>query len=326
MDAGASGDAVVQGTSSDAAVSRESAARLGYIDDPYIRHFVKRPQRRAPLINRGTHSRFDGVQRILRQFVAQVNSPSDSDCRRGQIVNLGAGMDTSYFLLKQLDMLPRRFFEVDFAKITARKATTICRTPQLKMLLPDDIKVAAGGAELHSAGYSLIAGDLREFATQVAPRLVELGFDVAEPTLFLSECVLIYLEPRHSDKVLDWITANVRYAGILTYEQILPDDRFGRMMIENLRARGLELRGLHAYPTLQSTSQRFLDRGWHSAVAVDLATYHEELVSEAERARLARIEFLDEWEEFRLLAQHYAFTFAFTKQSPVFDAMSIERA
>ncbi|KAJ2431673.1 carboxy methyl transferase for protein phosphatase 2A, partial [Coemansia sp. RSA 2440] len=61
-----SSDAVVQGTSNDAAVSRESAARLGYIDDPFIRHFVKRPLRRAPLINRGTHSRFDGVQRILR--------------------------------------------------------------------------------------------------------------------------------------------------------------------------------------------------------------------------------------------------------------------
>ncbi|KAJ1959218.1 hypothetical protein GGI12_004449 [Dipsacomyces acuminosporus] len=83
------------------------------------------------------------------------------------------------------------------------------------------------------------------------------------------------------------------------------------MMIENLRSRGLELRGLHAHPTLESTAQRFKSRGWRSALAVDLADYHDKCVQKDELARLAKIEFLDEWEEFRLLAQHYAFTLAF---------------
>ncbi|KAJ2822994.1 carboxy methyl transferase for protein phosphatase 2A [Coemansia erecta] len=316
-----SGDIVVQGTSNDAAVSRESAARLGYINDPFIGRFVKRPQRRAPLINRGTHSRFDGVQRILRQFVAQTSNGSEQP--RGQVVVLGAGMDTSFFLLRQQGLRTRRYFEIDFSEITAKKAAVVYRAPMLKALLPDDVTVAAGGAELHSSEYSLLAGDLREFEAQVVPKLMAHGFDCTAPTLFLSECVLIYLDPQHSDTILDWITNNVKHAGILTYEQIRPDDRFGQMMIENLRARGLELRGLHAYPTLQSTSQRFLDRGWHSAVAADLVTYHEQMLSNAERERLARIEFLDEWEEFNLLAQHYAFTFAFTSPVSPFISMSL---
>ncbi|KAJ2545577.1 carboxy methyl transferase for protein phosphatase 2A [Coemansia sp. RSA 1853] len=316
-----SSDAIVQGTSNDAAVSRESAARLGYINDPFIRHFVKRPLRRAPLINRGTHSRFDGVQRILRQFIQQTRGSDEHAC--GQIVVLGAGMDTSYFLLRQQGLLPHRYFEIDFSDITAKKAATIYKSSTLRALLPQDTVVAEGGSELHSAEYSLLAGDLREFESLVVPKLMARGFDCTEPTLFLSECVLIYLDPQHSDAIIEWITANIAHAGILTYEQILPTDRFGQMMIENLRARGLELRGLHAYPTLQSNSQRFLDLGWHSAVAVDLATYHEQLLKDSERERLAKIEFLDEWEEFMLLAQHYAFTFAYTSQSSHFAHMDI---
>ncbi|KAI8318904.1 leucine carboxyl methyltransferase [Martensiomyces pterosporus] len=318
-------DAIVQGTSNDAAASRESAARLGYIGDVFIRHFVKHPQRRAPLINRGTYCRFHGVQRILRQFATSLRTDTEQEpgSLRGQIVVLGAGLDTSYFILRSLGLNVRRYFEIDFAEITAKKAATIYRKRDLAGLLPADTKVASGGSELHSQSYSLISGDLREFETQVVPKLMTHGFDAEEPTLFLSECVLIYLDPKYSDKILDWITNAVPNAGILTYEQILPDDRFGRMMIENLRGRGLELKGLHAHPTLKSTAQRFVSRGWHSAAAVDLADYHDKCVEKQEIARLAKIEFLDEWEEFRLLAQHYAFTLAFTRDAVPFSSMSL---
>ncbi|PIA18258.1 S-adenosyl-L-methionine-dependent methyltransferase [Coemansia reversa NRRL 1564] len=219
------------------------------------------------------------------------------------------------------------YFEIDFAEVTAKKAATIFRhSTNLKTMLPEDTQVAAGGTEIHSSTYNLLAGDLREFESQVVPKLINRGFDCNKPTLFLSECVLIYLDSQHSDRILDWITQNIPNSGILTYEQILPDDRFGRMMIENLRNRGLELRGLHAYPTLQSTSQRFLSRGWHRAAAIDLATYHEQFVQKSELARLAKIEFLDEWEEFILLAQHYAFTFAYTSDKYPFNSMSLETA
>jgi len=53
-----SGDAVVQGTDADAALSRMSAVDLGYLDDPYAPFFVQHPtvglgRRRLPIINRG---------------------------------------------------------------------------------------------------------------------------------------------------------------------------------------------------------------------------------------------------------------------------------
>ena len=49
-------DDVIQGTDSDAAVSRLSAVDLGYLDDPYARFFVQTSgpaDRRLPIINRG---------------------------------------------------------------------------------------------------------------------------------------------------------------------------------------------------------------------------------------------------------------------------------
>ncbi|KAJ2778783.1 carboxy methyl transferase for protein phosphatase 2A, partial [Coemansia interrupta] len=192
------GDHVVQGTSVDAATSRDSAARLGYIVDPFIKHFVRHPQRRAPLINRGTYARFTGVQQTLQHFVKAAPM--------GQVVVLGSGLDTSYFLLANRGLRAHRYYEIDFAEVNAKKASTIYKKPDLRSLLPQDIKVAAGGSELHSSGYCLMSGDLRRFREEVVPKMQEHGFDPEAPTLFVSECVLIYLDPEHLDNILDWIT------------------------------------------------------------------------------------------------------------------------
>lgn len=54
------------------------------------------------------------------------------------------------------------------------------------------------------------------------------------PTLFLSECVLIYMKEEHSAAVVRW-ASTFNSALFVTYEQILPDDAFGRMMLKNLQ-------------------------------------------------------------------------------------------
>lgn len=49
---------IVQQTDQDASVSRLSAVEVGYLDDPFAKHFVSegKGQRRFPIINRGTSS------------------------------------------------------------------------------------------------------------------------------------------------------------------------------------------------------------------------------------------------------------------------------
>lgn len=57
------------------------------------------------------------------------------------------------------------------------------------------------------------------------------------PTLLISECVLIYLDPVHSDAIVRWATDSLQLPVFVLYEQILPGDPFGEVMIRNLQVR-----------------------------------------------------------------------------------------
>ncbi len=61
------------------------------------------------------------------------------------------------------------------------------------------------------------------------------------PTLYLSECVLIYLEPGEAEAMLAAAAAMAAEAAapaaVAIYEQTRPDDAFGATMIANLEVR-----------------------------------------------------------------------------------------
>ncbi|KAJ1679777.1 carboxy methyl transferase for protein phosphatase 2A [Spiromyces aspiralis] len=358
-----------------------SAASLGYIDDPFVKHFIKHSPRRTPLFNRGksvdmhtdrvpcspaqprpdsnpdvrrglpvigTYCRIRGIQDTVAKFIDQFSGVSET-----QVVSLGAGYDTTYFVLKVLHTsystlkpshgmrrmhavglnaapvcrgqakgkVATRYYEIDFAEITSCKAMMISRKRTLKALL--DLPIKGGGLGLSSNGYYLINGDLREFEQAVIPMLVsKYGFKLDTPTLFLSECVLIYLDPQRSDAIIDWITNSMPTASaILVYEQINPNDRFGQMMIQNLKSRNITLKGLHAYPSLEAQRERYSKRGWNHVESIDIATFHDQRVDQAEKSRLASLEILDEWEEFYLLSRHYCFAFAYISTDPRYQPL-----
>ena len=58
------------------------------------------------------------------------------------------------------------------------------------------------------------------------------------PTLFVSECVLVYVEATASNNLLKWIAQSFASCAVVVYEQILPNDAFGLMMKKNLAVRG----------------------------------------------------------------------------------------
>lgn len=85
------------------------------------------------------------------------------------------------------------------------------------------------------------AAMLRHHATVCA---ATAPFDACRlPTLYLSECVLIYLEPSEAEAVLSTAAAMAAEAGaaaaVAIYEQTRPDDAFGSTMISNLEVCGL---------------------------------------------------------------------------------------
>jgi [phosphatase 2A protein]-leucine-carboxy methyltransferase len=76
--------------------------------------------------------------------------------------------------------------------------------------------------QLNTRSYKLIAGDLRE-TDMLAEKFNSTGVDSSAPTLILTECVLIYLKPDESKKILSFIKEHFKCdAAILNYEMINP--------------------------------------------------------------------------------------------------------
>lgn len=169
--------------------------------------------------------RFTAISSVLSKFI--------EDHKTSQVVSLGAGFDSLFFLLKQQNKTPRKFFEVDFPEITAKKASMLCRNKQLSPMLQDK-KILAGGISIDSQDYALVGADLRNWSG-VVEHLLSMGFDLTLPTLFLSECLFVYMEPKESDAILQWISGYMSHAVCLVYEPTELQDAFGKVLIENLK-------------------------------------------------------------------------------------------
>ncbi len=95
--------------------------------------------------------------------------------------------------------------------------------------------------ELSTPNYKILAADLRE-TDRVEEKLKKLGVSKESPTFILTECVLVYLKPDESVKILnflrDFFTGDL---ALLNYEMINPNDKFGKVMLENLEVIKLKI-------------------------------------------------------------------------------------
>lgn len=253
----------------------------------------------------GTFVRTFALDTLVRSFI-QAQTSKDHK----QIVSLGAGSDTRYFTLHQEGLTEKlRYFELDFAEITAKKAAAIKKNRPLAESLGEEVRIIRGGSGLASPSYTLLPTDLRNLQ-EMWTELKEHGFDPSLPTLFLSECVLIYLDVKESDAIIQHVaqecTAETMF---LIYEQIRPNDAFGKTMLQNLRNRNIELKSLSRYPDPEALESRFFAMGYGTARAYDIHEA-ENLLPKDELSRISQLEMLDEIEEWTLLAQHYCIAWA----------------
>ncbi|XP_044110768.1 leucine carboxyl methyltransferase 1-like [Neovison vison] len=73
-----------------------SAVSLSYWHDPSIQHFIRlSKEKKASRINRGCFARVYGVSQLIRAFLQKT----ECHC---QILNLGTGMETTFWRLKLL--------------------------------------------------------------------------------------------------------------------------------------------------------------------------------------------------------------------------------
>jgi len=288
-------DRVVQQTDGDASSSRLSAVALRYLDDAYAREFLQPGEqipRRYPIINRGTYVRSTAIDLLVKRFLAA------EPAGRRQIISLGAGSDTRCLRLC-FGAGEVVYHELDFETNVTAKRAALERSSTLSHRLRE---VKGTGCEYH-----LHAVDLRDLATDSPPNLP--GIDWTLPTLILSECCLCYLPPDQASGVLKYFMFRLtRSAGLIIYEPIRPFDAFGKTMVTNLASRGIHMQTLKRYSSVEAQRQRLRLAGFsdgQGARDVHQIWESEAWVAVSERERVERLEWLDEVEEWKLLASHY---------------------
>jgi len=79
-------DEWIMDTNSSSIVSKRSVEKLYYNDEPeYFRYFVRKFQRRSPLINRGYWLRMKAIDHVVKLFLQ--NEPQ----KKKLVINLGCG-------------------------------------------------------------------------------------------------------------------------------------------------------------------------------------------------------------------------------------------
>ena len=307
-----SSDRAVRETNADAATSKLSCVKAGYYEDEFLPLFVRNHVKRNPIINRGYYVRVMVIRRIIDEF---IRSHPDG-C---QMVILGAGTDTNGLHALKHTQSPLRVFEIDFPEVILRKAHVIdqhvCdRLAFLSVVgnVPETIQSLTGDVFYLGSRLSLIGHDLRKAPSELESKLQKAGFDKSVPTLFLSECVLIYMQQSEADSVLEWIAQHSLDKDvsrmIAIYEQVNDRDPFGKMMVENLAGRGCALSSIQ--PSMIVQHQRLVNAGFKSA-RVGLMSYFDRLVLQT------RPEIIDEFEEYDMLQSHYAISLAWVPENPL---------
>ncbi|CAF0800622.1 unnamed protein product [Adineta ricciae] len=299
-------------TNNDACQCKLFAIERGYWKDPYLKLLAHSTQheRRTPEISLGYYVRVYGLRSLIEKFIKLTNG----QC---QIINLGCGFDTTiFYLLDNENLKFKHFVDVDFDELTEVKSMRIQRVPFLQKKFSQanqSLKIPCG---FHSSLYTILPADLRDI-TQLdsqLKRLFEHGIlDLTLPTIFISECVLVYMSNEHSSNLLRYLSQTFSQCCLfVNFEQINMNDRFGQIMIENLKQRSCHLVGMDSCQDKTSQCQRYLDANFTSAQCVTLNEYYRKYLNSNEKQRIEHIDGgLDEKELLEQLFEHYCFSWAY---------------
>jgi tRNA wybutosine-synthesizing protein 4 len=314
-----------------------------------------------PIIKRGTHARVCCMDRALTAFLkahATVPAPPTTTTKTVQIVVLGAGKDTSYWRLvtkslmgmeeyllanpyprkassssasasksasSSLPVLPKVIWkEVDHSSVVHEKAAIIQGSTMLSQCCPNLRPTNTIGYSSVEGNYHLIAADLRDSSTSTILH-DKLQLDPNIPTLFLVECVFMYLPTESATRsLLREIASTHPQAWVAMYEPILQADAFGQMMQQNLLNAQVATPGcgLLQTRTVKEQLQLFIAAGFARAVGCDMGIAYQTIVTPQQRQMANQAELLDEMEEWSLIMKHYCFVMATTCRTQAIDPLT----
>uniref|UniRef100_A0AC35TP95 Leucine carboxyl methyltransferase 1 n=1 Tax=Rhabditophanes sp. KR3021 TaxID=114890 RepID=A0AC35TP95_9BILA len=305
-----SDDYSVQKTNDDATECKHVAVQLNYWEDPFISKFVpshseQHKARRDPEISRGYWARITGIRSLLTDFIAEAGD-------KCQIISLGAGFDTNYWWLKQCRKVKfAKYVEFDFSSVTAKKMRLI-RRPGNNLLtdtFSDKIQENQH-CDLQAGDYHLLGTDLRQIE-EFKGKFAKAALDPSAPTIVLAECVLVYMNPDKSAEVLKFVSSFFNVVSFVNYEQVCMEDSFGRVMVQNLSARGIHLQGLPLSASIVEQKSRFQENGFDFVKLWKMSDVYTNLLPKVDIERIEKLEMLDEKELLIQLLEHYCITYTF---------------
>jgi O-methyltransferase involved in polyketide biosynthesis len=326
----------IQSTGDDAARAKAATVAAGYYDDPFIKAFVTLPSRPVqPIIKRGTHARVCVMDRAIRVFLElqQQTQCEGQQRKQPQVVVLGAGNDTTFFRLQKVFLLENyslsttiKWYELDYEAVVRAKASVIAKTPVFAARPNRHLKTGIYNVECKvdakeapwSNGYYLVPFDFNDGVDGLLALLANALFDAHAPTLFVVECVQMYLPEPSVPVLLRGLYQMCRHnAYVCMYEPILGADPFGTVMETNLIGMGVvnQQSCLLQSRTLETHMQKLVAAGFTNARGCDMWSAYQTVVTADERKRANASEFLDEIEEWMLIMQHYCFIVASTESS-----------
>lgn len=86
-------------------------------------------------------------------------------------------------------------------------------------VLLKDGEVRFNPTDLHAANYHIMGLDLRNLE-EVENKLKQAEIDFSIPTIFLAECVLVYIETNYCANLLKWFSSHFASAVFVNYEQV----------------------------------------------------------------------------------------------------------
>lgn len=301
-----------------------------------VPHFAN--EHKPPEMSRGYFARISSMRTTILKFLQKYAQPTGpSAC---QIVNLGAGYDTMFFNLSDSNNLPLKYVEVDFLRVVSSKirlirskkvlAERVCPTNvKAKDLVITDIadtvvnnETAPGlfklptttinsslisiapGKDLITDKYCLVSVDLRSIE-DLEKKLDECKLDRSLPTLFITECVLVYMSTEYSALLLKHMNNSFKQCCFLNYEMVNLSDKFGEIMLYNMQQRACKLAGSDVCASIDSQLTRFGKAGFKIVQCITLTDFYLNRLEKAERERIEGLEFLDEKELLIQLLDHY---------------------
>ncbi|CAB3402916.1 unnamed protein product [Caenorhabditis bovis] len=300
-----SDDYSVQRTNDDATQCKYYAVQKGYYKDDFIERFANTSSnmaetRRFPEISMGYWARTKIVEKFTVEYLRKYSG-------NAQIVSLGCGFDTLFWRLAASGEKLAKFVEVDFSSVTSKKIRHIMKPangPDPTKLFTEKRSAIVQHSDLHAGNYHLVGADLRQL-NEFHVKLNTCNLDKSLPTIFIAECVLVYMSAQNSADLLKSLSEAFKTCAFVNYEQFRTSDSFTRVMEKNLGDRGIHLHGLQMCESDEKQILRFKTAGFSEVGVYDMNVVFKKLLDQSEVERIKKIELLDEIELLEQLLAHY---------------------